>query len=90
VKEFIQTLDNAIFLLKEYADELDKSNTNDVDGSQFEHLQDIKSNLKGLSHLYSHLEYLADREADEASRAEARHWNEVACHNERFSGDYHD
>jgi Na+/phosphate symporter len=90
MKQYLQALDNAIFLLKEYADELDKSNTNDVDGSQFEHLMDIKSNLKRLSDLYSHLEYLADRDADEVSRAEERHWNEVACHNERFSGDYHD
>ena len=88
MKQYLRTLDDAIFLLKEYADEIDKSN--DVDGSQFDCLTGIKRNLKGLSHLYSHLEYLADRDADEASRAEERHWNEVACHNERFSGDYHD
>jgi len=90
VKQYLQAIDNAIFLLKEYADEIDKSNTNDVDGSQFEHLMDIKSNLYRLSELYSHLDNVVERDDDEASRAEARHWNEVACHNERFSGDYHD
>ena len=90
MKQYLRTLDDAIFLLKEYADEIDKSNINDVDGSQLECLLGIKSNLKRLAELYSHLDNLAERDDDEVSKAEARHWDEVACFNERFSGDYHD
>ena len=48
VKQYLQTLDETIFLLKEYADGIDKSNINllaaarDVDGSQLECLMEHK------------------------------------------------
>lgn len=64
-KQYLKTLDNTIFLLKEYADEIDKSNTNDVDGSQLECLMSIKSNLKRLAELYYELDSYVEIDDDE-------------------------